>query len=634
MTSANRAPVTFRHTALGELHQSLDDKGTTTWTYDRLGRTVKRADADGVSEWQWDAPNAKGALHRRCREDSAAATRCLFTAAPGPTAATTVTVGASTHTLSYDAGGRVTRDDEGGADGTDRHFEWNARGLLKRAVAGASLADPAPESAEEYAYGPDGERYYRMSAWRDDGGDGGPTHPVEHWFYVGSFEERIGGGAGAPRVETVRIAGAVLHTRTTAAADGTAGAVSVRESIRYLHRDHLGSVRAVTDADGTVVARAAYDPFGGRRLPDGTQEAGEAEREAAAGDAALDPARGFTGHEQLDRLGLVHMGGRVHDPRLGRFLSPDPVVGNPGSSQSWHAYSYVGNSPMSFTDPTGLIRAPMPWERDPCSRVSGCLNLTGGGGGGGGGGFGSGTALVEGVRGHLNIWVSWVLFQTGHDRDVIGYQWIPRLNISFALERTFTNVAVPAKKRPGDRPTDSGGPPGVSTHEGPAAPDSRQWPTFANWATQAERNSEMMAALKPYVDEGDYIGFWETALHYGDPLAQLSLDLHGSLYGETFATRVAISKLELAYTGGNVRLSRTDLAALKQRVGKGLIDAHYGALEQDIREQVGMPGVLSVRQTDEYHYEYFKSIGLPKNAYGGLGVPGWMYCPRCDPVSP
>ncbi len=659
VTNPNRAPVTFRHTALGELHQILDDKGTTTWTYDRLGRTVKRADADGVSEWQWDPANAKGALGKRCRHDADGATGCLalsapdfletyaygsdarldraetalragglertyarsYThdahgrlstvthpsgltvghaynargylwrltdnadqsslvtyskanargqtteesygngtttrrsfdarsgrltgidtalgaaaiqddayawrtdgllqsrrsgtgaaartetfvhdrlgrlkeastplsgggartlsmaydrlgnltsrassvagdldvavtafgagpAAPGPTAATTVTVGASTHTLSYDAGGRVTRDDDGGADGTDRHFEWNARGLLKRAVAGASLADPAPESAEEYAYGPDGERYYRRSAWRDESGDGDPTHPVEHRFYVGSFEERIGAGAGGPRVETVRIAGAVLHTRTTGAAGDAAGAATVRESIRYLHRDHLGSVRAVTDADGTVVSRAAYDPFGGRRLPDGTREAGEAERAAAAGDAALDPARGFTGHEQLDRLGLVHMGGRVHDPRLGRFLSPDPVVGNPGSSQSWHAYSYVGNSPMSFTDPTGLVRAPMPWERDMCAGGTRCRNLNGGGGG-----FASGTARVEGSLSYVLWWENWYFVPNrspvSDDARRDRYSVVMDAYFEFGSVRTFTDVAVPAEKQPGDRP--------------------------------------------------------------------------------------------------------------------------------------------------------------------------------------
>ncbi len=47
------------------------------------------------------------------------------------------------------------------------------------------------------------------------------------------------------------------------------------------------------------------------------------------------------------------MNGRVYDPRLGRFLSPDPIVGDPTSSQSWNLYSYVGNNPL-YVDPTGL----------------------------------------------------------------------------------------------------------------------------------------------------------------------------------------------------------------------------------------------------------------------------------------
>ena len=67
-------------------------------------------------------------------------------------------------------------------------------------------------------------------------------------------------------------------------------------------------------------------------------------------------ARGFTGHEQLDRTGLVHMGGRLYDPQLGRFLSPDPYVADPTMGQDWNAYSYVANSPMSYLDPTGHVR--------------------------------------------------------------------------------------------------------------------------------------------------------------------------------------------------------------------------------------------------------------------------------------
>ncbi|MCY3818630.1 MAG: DUF2974 domain-containing protein, partial [Gammaproteobacteria bacterium] len=41
------------------------------------------------------------------------------------------------------------------------------------------------------------------------------------------------------------------------------------------------------------------------------------------------------------------------DPRLGRFLSPDPIIGDPTSSRSWNLYSYARNNPLSYVDPTG-----------------------------------------------------------------------------------------------------------------------------------------------------------------------------------------------------------------------------------------------------------------------------------------
>ena len=63
--------------------------------------------------------------------------------------------------------------------------------------------------------------------------------------------------------------------------------------------------------------------------------------------------RGFTGHEQLDAVGLIHMNGRVYDPQLGRFLSADPFVQDASNLQALNPYSYVQNNPLSFTDPTG-----------------------------------------------------------------------------------------------------------------------------------------------------------------------------------------------------------------------------------------------------------------------------------------
>jgi hypothetical protein len=47
------------------------------------------------------------------------------------------------------------------------------------------------------------------------------------------------------------------------------------------------------------------------------------------------------------------MNGRVYDYRLGRFLSVDPIISNPLSSQSINPYSYIGNNPLSGVDPTG-----------------------------------------------------------------------------------------------------------------------------------------------------------------------------------------------------------------------------------------------------------------------------------------
>ena len=102
------------------------------------------------------------------------------------------------------------------------------------------------------------------------------------------------------------------------------------------------------------------------------------------------------------------------------------------------------------------------------------------------------------------------------------------------------------------------------------------------------------------------------------------------MYGGSLATKIAISKLELAFTGGDRRLSAEGLSELKQTVGVGLIRAHYNTLQIDIQNSIGRPGIFSVQQIDNYHYEYFGSIGLPRSTYGGRGVPGIFYCSGCD----
>ena len=64
-------------------------------------------------------------------------------------------------------------------------------------------------------------------------------------------------------------------------------------------------------------------------------------------------AYGFTGHEHIDLFMLVNMDGRMYDPVLGRFLSPDPVLQFPNYTQGLNPYSYALNNPLRFVDPNG-----------------------------------------------------------------------------------------------------------------------------------------------------------------------------------------------------------------------------------------------------------------------------------------
>ena len=148
------------------------------------------------------------------------------------------------------------------------------------------------------------------------------------------------------------------------------GNASEHSGVEYAHRDHLGSIEAVTNDVGAVMDYMAYEPFGARKSKHWTQNLGSAESTSLllrtlAHDRKV---RGFTDHQHLDRTGFIHMKGRVYDPILGRFLSPDPIVQAPTNSQSWNRYSYVFNSPLVYTDPSGYCaatgHAPLPGQKE------------------------------------------------------------------------------------------------------------------------------------------------------------------------------------------------------------------------------------------------------------------------------
>ena len=119
------------------------------------------------------------------------------------------------------------------------------------------------------------------------------------------------------------------------------------------HTDRLGSIIATTGEDGALQDSLGFDVWGKRRKFDGAVGA-QGSNPSPDDLAGKFDNKGYTGHEMLDDLDLVHMNGRVYDPRIGRFLSADPFVQDPTNGQNYSRYSYVLNNPTNQTDPTGF----------------------------------------------------------------------------------------------------------------------------------------------------------------------------------------------------------------------------------------------------------------------------------------
>jgi RHS repeat-associated protein len=202
-------------------------------------------------------------------------------------------------------------------------FTWYTYDLPKKLAAGTRTS--------EFFYGTDRQRYKQVQK------TGSTTNATI--YYVGTlFEKEVAGSTTTYR----------HYVSTQDRAVATVSRVGSTNTTQYLHRDHQGSVVEITSASGTLVQSLAYDAWGVRRSPATWAALGS----PFAGSESLE--RGYTGHEHLDRVELIHMNGRVQDPRLGRFISADPTVPQPFDSQSYDRYSYVRNRPTTLVDPSGF----------------------------------------------------------------------------------------------------------------------------------------------------------------------------------------------------------------------------------------------------------------------------------------
>jgi RHS repeat-associated protein len=132
--------------------------------------------------------------------------------------------------------------------------------------------------------------------------------------------------------------------------------------------------------------------------------------------------RGFTEHEHLDEMGVVHMNGRIYDPLVGRFMSADPFIQAPSMLQSYNRYAYVMNNPLNLTDPSGYswwtrIRGTVVRAIAAVADAYGCSGYCSAAVGayqGAKNGGGLGGAVVGGLRGYYG-------YQYGGDYGVTGY---------------------------------------------------------------------------------------------------------------------------------------------------------------------------------------------------------------------
>ncbi len=222
--------------------------------------------------------------------------------------------------FAYDYNGNIR------SDGTGRTFNYGTYDKPTRITKGGLYAD--------MKYGVERELYFK----KEKRVEAGKTNEYQT-IYLGNYEEvRRTGGSGSSTEHKYYIAGDIVISHRS---NGT-------KEYSYLHKDHQGSITTVTNVNGTVVQQAFFDPFGKR-----TQIH---QASVFANSSYMQPTdRGYTGHNMMDGLGIIHMNGRIYDPTLGRFLQADPHIQAPNNSQSYNRYAYVLNNPMSYTDPSGYF---------------------------------------------------------------------------------------------------------------------------------------------------------------------------------------------------------------------------------------------------------------------------------------
>ncbi|MCR6654667.1 MAG: hypothetical protein NVV63_02400 [Opitutus sp.] len=345
----SRQNLSFDYDGLGNLRSRTGAGGTETLTYDNLNRLTNSSKQGATTYFENGNIRNKPVVG-----DSTTAPDFTYDTAR-PHAVKT----ARGYTMGYDANGNViSRTKEG------ETWSFRYAGFDKPRWMGKTTGTTTTTTVgSEFIYNANHSRVMQLEF--SGFTDGKPSGYVRKRIYaMGStlevnYEKAASADDTAWQMKKVRV--------YVPGPDGVVGSrefdptepVATQEKAYIYHYDHLGSIERVTDLGTRNTASDnegkpslfSEDAWGQRRNPN--TWTGIPSTTDDGGANSVTP-RGFTGHEMLDDLGLVHMNGRIYDPLLGRMLSADVVVQDAGNLQAYNRYSYVWNNPLRFVDPTGF----------------------------------------------------------------------------------------------------------------------------------------------------------------------------------------------------------------------------------------------------------------------------------------
>ena len=267
---------------------------------------------------------------------------------------TTTIQGLDTKTINYDSIGNITFKTGVGdylysktnagphavtsAGGTSYFYDNNGNMTSGngRTLTYTSFNKPlsvrANSTTNRYYYGADHNRIKKVTTKSNS------SIAKTSYYFGKSLEVIIGGSNGTEHRHSISVGSATVQYSTFAS--------SIPEWL-YMHTDRLGSVDAITKADGTLKECMSFNAYGERR------SCSASFAELSAYNFVSDTTRGFTGHEMDDEIGLINMNARMYDPVLGRFLQADTIIQFADYSQGYNRYMYINNNPLSGTDPSG-----------------------------------------------------------------------------------------------------------------------------------------------------------------------------------------------------------------------------------------------------------------------------------------